>query len=247
MNGMKRYVFAMTGASGQAVGLRALKELAKRADEVHVLVSTPAFEILRDEAGVDWLGAREEGEAARLGESPEETVTGRIRKDLGADNVHYWGERNFHSPVSSGSFKTDGMLIVPCTMKTLAGVACGYAETLVERAADVTLKEGRRLLVAPREMQTCSSSPGWALWWPLRLRPSIAGPGAWRTWWTFWPERYLTPWESKTTSTPGGRGGQRRNRGSAPYPVHFLACPRKRTKRRAPEKISGTLRSVGLR
>lgn len=143
MNATKRYVFAMTGASGQAVGLRALRELAKRAGEVHVLVSTPAFEILRDEAGVDWLGARDSGEAS---------VTERIRKDLGAENVHFWGERNFHSPVASGSFKTDGMLIVPCTMKTLAGVACGYAETLVERAADVTLKEGRRLLIAPREM-----------------------------------------------------------------------------------------------
>jgi 4-hydroxy-3-polyprenylbenzoate decarboxylase len=136
----KRYVFAMTGASGQAVGLRALEELSRRAGEVHVLVSGPAFGILRDEAGADWQG---DSEAA---------VTEKIRKDLGADNVHYWGERNFHSPVASGSFKTDGMLIVPCTMKTLAGVACGYAETLVERAADVTLKEGRRLLIAPREM-----------------------------------------------------------------------------------------------
>jgi 4-hydroxy-3-polyprenylbenzoate decarboxylase len=140
---MKRYVFAMTGASGQAVGLRALEELSRRAGEVHVLVSTPAFGILRDEAGADWQVDREGSEAA---------VTEKIRKDLGADNVHYWGERNFHSPVASGSFKTDGMLIVPCTMKTLAGVACGYAETLVERAADVTLKEGRRLLIAPREM-----------------------------------------------------------------------------------------------
>jgi 4-hydroxy-3-polyprenylbenzoate decarboxylase len=136
---MKRYVFAMTGASGQAVGLRALRELARGA-EVHVLISGGTFEIMKEETGVN-LNAR--GEAA---------VTRKLRKELGTEDVHYWDERNFHSPVASGSFPTDGMLIVPCTMKTLAGVAGGYAETLIERAADVTLKEGRRLLLAPREM-----------------------------------------------------------------------------------------------
>ncbi len=136
---MKRYVFAITGASGAPVGLRVLRELVK-GTEVHLLVSSPAFGILRDEAGVDWQGRNE----AETGE--------KIRASLASENVHYWAEKNFNAPVSSGSFPTDGMLVVPCTMKTLAGIAGGYAETLVERAADVTLKEGRTLLVSPREM-----------------------------------------------------------------------------------------------
>ena len=75
-----------------------------------------------------------------------------IRASLGSKKVHYCNEQNMAAPISSGSFKHDGMFIVPCSMKTLSGVAQGYTENLIQRAADVTIKEGRPLLLSPREM-----------------------------------------------------------------------------------------------
>lgn len=67
-----------------------------------------------------------------------------------ADYIH--DEHNMAASISSGSFVTDGMIVMPCSMKTLAGIAAGYAENLVVRAVDVCLKEGRKVVLVPREM-----------------------------------------------------------------------------------------------
>jgi 4-hydroxy-3-polyprenylbenzoate decarboxylase len=136
---MKRYVVAITGATGPVIGLRVLRELA-RAAEAHVIISRQSFSIMRDEAGVD-LSAETSG-----------AVEKKIRKFAASKNVFYYDEGNFEAPVSSGSFRTDGMLVVPCSMKSLSGIANGYSNSLIERAADVTIKEGRPLLLVPREM-----------------------------------------------------------------------------------------------
>jgi 4-hydroxy-3-polyprenylbenzoate decarboxylase len=136
---MKKFILAITGATGPVIGLRVLRELA-RAAEAHVIISRQSFSIIRDEASVD-LSA--ENAAA---------VEIKLRKYARSKNIHYYDEGNFEAPVSSGSFRTDGMLVVPCSMKSLSGIANGYANSLVERAADVTIKEGRPLLLCPREM-----------------------------------------------------------------------------------------------
>lgn len=136
---MKKYVLAITGATGPVIGLRVLKELS-RAAEAHVIISRQSFSIMRDEAGVDLFA-----ETAAATEK-------KIRKFAGSKNIFYYEEGNFEAPVASGSFKTDGMLVVPCSMKSLSGIAHGYANSLIERAADVTIKEGRPLILAPREM-----------------------------------------------------------------------------------------------
>ena len=136
---MRKYVFAITGATGSVIGIRVLREVV-RVSEVHLLISSQSFPIIRHETGIDWLGDK------------EAVVEDKVRKTLNSGNIHYYHEMNLSAPVSSGSFKTDGMFIVPCTMKTLAGVAGGYTENLTQRAADVSIKEGRRLVISPREM-----------------------------------------------------------------------------------------------
>ena len=136
---MKKYVLAITGATGPVIGLRVLRELARSA-EVHVIISRQSFSIIRDESGPDLSG-----------ETPA-AIEENTRKFAGSKNVFCYDEGNFEAPVASGSFKTDGMCVVPCSMKSLSGIANGYANSLVERAADVTIKEGRPLLLAPREM-----------------------------------------------------------------------------------------------
>ncbi|HET6514183.1 MAG TPA: flavin prenyltransferase UbiX [Thermodesulfovibrionales bacterium] len=136
---MKRYVLGLSGASGSIFGIRLLQYLVRSA-EVHFIVSVQSFSIIRHETGIDWEGASE-------GEVQE-----KIRIYLSSDRVYYYHDNNLAAPPSSGSFKNDGMLIVPCSMKTLAGIAGGHASNLVERAADVAIKEGRKLLLSPREM-----------------------------------------------------------------------------------------------
>lgn len=135
---MKTYVLGITGASGTIVGVRVLKELA-RTSCVHLVLSSGAFYILKTESGLDWSGT-----------SPAE-VQDKVRTYFSSDNIFYWDENNMASPPASGSFKTNGMFVVPCSMKSLSGIANGYGNTLIERAADVTLKEGRRLVLSPRE------------------------------------------------------------------------------------------------
>lgn len=136
---MKRFVFAIAGASCAPVGLRVLGELAKR-HEVHLVISSQAFMIIREESGVDWQGGG-------AGE-----VQARVREWAGSEAVYVHDERDLAAPVSSGSFLTDGMFIVPCSLRTVAAVASGLSDNLIVRAADVTIKEGRRLVISPREM-----------------------------------------------------------------------------------------------
>lgn len=122
----ERIVLAMTGATGQVYAIRGL-ELAAEADvEVHLVVSRAAKMNVEQET-----------------DSPLSDVT-----DL-ADETHDY--RNIGASLASGSFETAGMMIVPCSMKTLSNVATGNAANLITRAADVTLKERRPLVLMPRE------------------------------------------------------------------------------------------------
>lgn len=138
---MKKYILAITGASGSIFGIKLIEELLKSA-EVHLIISSNTFSIIRDETGIDWTNKSQKSEKT-------EDI---IRKHFNADNLFFYEDKHMYAPVASGSFKTDGMFVVPCSMKTLAGIANGYADNLIQRAADVVIKEGRPLLLSPREM-----------------------------------------------------------------------------------------------
>ncbi|WP_405667361.1 non-oxidative hydroxyarylic acid decarboxylases subunit B [Streptomyces sp. NBC_01166] len=122
-----RLIVGMTGATGAAFGIRLLENLAQLPQvETHLVLSRWARTTIELETG---LSVAEVGALADVTHQPE---------DQGAT-------------ISSGSFRTDGMVIVPCSMKTLAGIRAGYADGLVGRAADVVLKERRKLVLVPRE------------------------------------------------------------------------------------------------
>ena len=137
----KRYVLSITGASGAVLGFRVLKELLK-AHEVHFVISPQAVDILHQESGVDISGDSTQEVSKKILE-----LTGPVDGELKC-----WAHNNMEAPIASGSFVVDGTMVVPCSMKSLAGIASGYADNLIGRAADVAIKEGRPLLLAPREM-----------------------------------------------------------------------------------------------
>ncbi len=137
---MKRFVVAITGASGSIYGIRLIEELLAAGMELHLCISSQSFPIILHETGIDF-SCKDEDESQQ-----------KIRRHFSSDNIFYYSETNLAAPVSSGSFQTEGMFVVPCSMKSLSGIANGYAQNLIERAADVTLKERRRLILAPREM-----------------------------------------------------------------------------------------------
>lgn len=136
---MKSYIVAISGASGSIFGLRLAKELLKSKNRVYLLISTTAFFIIKSETGLHLAGKN------------ESEINKKVQKHFASKNITFFAESNLAAPVSSGSFITDGMFVVPCSMKTLSGIANGYANTLIERAADVVLKEGRKLIISPRE------------------------------------------------------------------------------------------------
>ena len=136
----RNITLAVTGASGAIYATRTMAALLDRGCHIELIVSEYGRRLLRDELGetaaVEKLGSYLEaryGERLRAGQ-----WTLHSNKDLGAK-------------IASGSQDSDGMVVVPCSMKTLAGIAHGLSRNLIERAADVILKEHRPLVIVPRE------------------------------------------------------------------------------------------------
>ncbi len=136
----RKIIVGITGASGAVYALRTIRALLQWGVEVHLIVSDYGAYVVESETDLAMKGGNLlELLRAKFGDA-----------DLTGDIVRY-SNKDLAASISSGSFHTDGMIVVPCSMKTLAGIAHGITGSLIERAADVTLKEGRKLVLVPRE------------------------------------------------------------------------------------------------
>ncbi|HEX5283140.1 MAG TPA: UbiX family flavin prenyltransferase [Bryocella sp.] len=132
---------AVTGASGSILALEMLRALAadERVGRIHLIISPSALRVLVEETGI----------AAR--NSLIEKLLGDTCEDRTKQKIVQHAHEDIGAPIASGSYPCDAMIVLPCSMGTLAGIAHGMAANLVERAADVSLKEKRRLVLCVRE------------------------------------------------------------------------------------------------
>lgn len=131
-------VLALTGASGSPYGVRLLEVLLKAGRTVHLVISPAATEVMERELSV----------TIDLNHFDPSSL---LRSGVDLSRLHYHHFRDFQAGIASGSFLTAGMVICPCSMGTLAAIAHGTSENLIHRAADVHLKERRKLVLVPRE------------------------------------------------------------------------------------------------
>ncbi len=122
----KRFVIGISGASGALLGAKLLEFLRDTAYETHLVITSTAENII-----------------------PQETEY-KV-EDIKQLATKVYDNSDFFAPIASGSFKIEGMVVIPCSMKTLAGIASGYSDNLLLRTADVCLKERRKLVLVTRE------------------------------------------------------------------------------------------------
>ena len=132
---------ALTGASGLAYGLRLLECLLRAERPVQLVYSQAAQIVARQELDLEVPSRPAEARAALLARLP----------GVPAELLQVFGREEWFAPIASGSNPPQAMVVCPCTMGTLAAIAQGLSDNLIERAADVVLKEGRKLILVPRE------------------------------------------------------------------------------------------------
>jgi polyprenyl P-hydroxybenzoate and phenylacrylic acid decarboxylases len=131
----RRLVVAMTGASGAIYGVRFLRQAVRHFDEIYLMLSSNAPSVLATEAGI------------RLSQPP----TARELLGEEAPQIRFCDRSDYFTPPASGSFRHAGMVVIPCSMGTAGRIAHGISDDLTTRAADVCLKEGRKLVLVVRE------------------------------------------------------------------------------------------------
>lgn len=129
---MSRYIVGITGASGSIYAVRLIEELIKLDNEIFLVATSNGKKVLEYELEINF----------------EEWIV-EVNKGMGT--LVLCDANDMFSPIASGSFKTEGMIIVPCSMGTLSKISNGITDNLLIRAADVMIKEKRKLIIVPRE------------------------------------------------------------------------------------------------
>jgi 4-hydroxy-3-polyprenylbenzoate decarboxylase len=134
----KRIILGVTGASGALFARRTLQilEADSRAEKIHLIVSGSGLKLLRDELDLD---------ISKSAQIPQLLAAHATRK------TEYLRDSDIGASIASGSYSVEGMVVIPCTTGCLAQIASGISDTLIERAADVCLKQSRRLILAVRD------------------------------------------------------------------------------------------------
>ena len=136
-------VLAVTGASGSPYAVRLLEQVLRAGRTVHLTISPAAVEVFDREIGRSL--------ALDPASFDPHSFLGPVAAELDLSRIRYHHFRNFQAGIASGSFLTGGMVVCPCSMVTVASIAHGVSENLIHRAADVHLKERRKLVLVPRE------------------------------------------------------------------------------------------------
>jgi 4-hydroxy-3-polyprenylbenzoate decarboxylase len=139
---MSVFAVGITGGSGAPYALRLLDALVTAGHEVHAVISPAGETVVQLETGVNLRGTARDKQAALDRVIEAEGKEGRLR---------VFDHNNLAAPISSGSFQSAGMVVIPCSTGSLGRIAAGISSNLVERAADVMLKESRPLVLVPRE------------------------------------------------------------------------------------------------
>ncbi|MCM3341340.1 UbiX family flavin prenyltransferase [Paenibacillus sp. MER TA 81-3] len=132
----QRFIVGITGASGAIYGIRLVESLLHAGYGVHLVVSDAGWRVLKEELGWD-VTRRQPAIESAFGEQ--------------AAHIQYHPIQDIGASIASGSFRVRGMIIMPCSMGTLSSIAHGSSDNLMSRAADVMIKEGRQLVIVPRE------------------------------------------------------------------------------------------------
>ncbi len=135
---MRRFVVALTGASGSVYGLRLVSELLSAGERVDLILTSSGRQVLRHETGLDW--------STDINQQQHQ-----VQEYFASIAVDCVAIDDFWSGVASGSAAADAMVVIPCSMGTVGRIAAGLSGNLLERAADVMLKERRLLVLVPRE------------------------------------------------------------------------------------------------